>query len=413
MERRNFLKAMMAGGIYLGLGGVKGAWALGSSEHYFINVFAPGGWDPTSLCDPKGDILFSSSRGVINRYSVDAIRQAGNLRYAPLLDTNYTGVDEVDMFFQQHYADIRVFNGLNGQTNSHAVGGRLNRSGDSSPKQPDTAALMGALKKETKPLAYYLGSGGTRTGGAVAASRINDVSTLDKLANPNRYLSGSVSSEIDALHDVSMSKTQAALTTDADRRAMREFLEGHNNTAALNPLLDTLPNQLSSGNKGRAEIAAAAFKSGVSNSAMLAVGFFDSHSNNDLGQHNALMQYFGVMNHLIAELERHGIADKTTILMSSDFGRTPYYNGNSGKDHWTVGSAMIWSRVFPGNRVIGLTDGQVKSVKVDPVTFEPDEKGIELTPTHLHLALRQRLGILDSHLDSIYPLKGEVLDLLS
>ncbi|MGL6314519.1 DUF1501 domain-containing protein [Vibrio sp. WXL103] len=413
MQRRNFVKALIAGGAYLQLGGLSLAWAAQSSDHYFVNILAGGGWDTTSLCDPKGDILHSESRGVINKYSVDAIRQAGRLRYAPLLAPDYTGVDQIDAFFQNHYSDIRVFNGVNGGTNAHPVGQRLNRSGDSGTSQPDTAALMGALKKETKPLAYYLGSGSTTTAGTVAATRLSDVSILDKLANPNRYLSDTIGAEIAAQHQLSSAATQAALQTNADHQAMSEYLEGHANAGELNPLLDALPSNLSSGSLKEAEIAAAAFGSGMSNSALITIGGFDTHGSNDSRQHSSLMKYFATVNHLITELERHGIADRTTILLSSDFGRTPYYNVSDGKDHWTVGSSIVWSRMLPGNRVIGATNGQLKPVKINSKTLEPDENGVELTPAHLHLALRKHLGISDSPLDKLFPLSTDFLDLLS
>ncbi|WP_234498075.1 DUF1501 domain-containing protein [Vibrio maritimus] len=397
----------------LSLGNFRLAMAAGMSDSYFVTVIAAGGWDTTSVCDPKGDIRYSESRGVINRYSVSDIRKVGNLRYAPMLNSSHTGKDHMDTFFKDHYRDIRVYNGLNFATNSHPVGRRTGKSGSGSSVQPDTAALLAAMDRQGKPLAYYLGSGSTVTGGSVSASRLNGVSTLERLAKPFRYLPNEVTEEVLSQHKISTAQVDAGLNTVNDRRAMREYLEGHADTAQLNRLLDSLPDSVSSGAKGEAEIAAAAFSAGVSNSAQIQLGGFDTHNSNDSRQHNSLMSYFNAVNHLIAELERQGVADRTTILLCSDFGRTPYYNSQNGKDHWNVGSTMVWSRRFPGNRVIGATDGQVKAVKLNPDTLEPDPNGVILRPAHLHLAFRDRLGLLGTDLDAQFPLNVELLDLLS
>ena len=49
----------------------------------FLLVNAGGGWDPTSLCDPKGRKDENAERPV-NNYFIDEIGEVGNFRHAPV-----------------------------------------------------------------------------------------------------------------------------------------------------------------------------------------------------------------------------------------------------------------------------------------------------------------------------------------
>jgi len=47
-----------------------------------------------------------------------------------------------------------------------------------------------------------------------------------------------------------------------------------------------------------------------------------------------------------------------------------------------------------GNRVVGHTDELHNALKVNPKTLKPDQsKGVNILPSHVHLALRQYLGL--------------------
>src|SRR5206468_8653478 len=37
---------------------------------------------------------------------------------------------------------------------------------------------------------------------------------------------------------------------------------------------------------------------------------------------------------LVRDLDQRGMLDKTLIMISSEFGRTPKINGTAGRDHW-------------------------------------------------------------------------------
>ena len=55
---------------------------------------------------------------------------------------------------------------------------------------------------------------------------------------------------------------------------------------------------------------------------------------------------------LVSDLEERGLLDSTLIMMSSEFGRTPKINKDSGRDHYP----RVFSVVLAGG---GIARGQV------------------------------------------------------
>ena len=98
------------------------------------------------------------------------------------------------------------------------------------------------------------------------------------------------------------------------------------------------------------------------------------------------------------QAEERGIADRVTMMIGSDFGRTPHYNGTNGKDHWPIGSFIIMEKNASWtNRVVGQTDEGQNAFKVNPNTLERDDNsGTIIYPKHVHKALRRYLDIENS-----------------
>ena len=95
------------------------------------------------------------------------------------------------------------------------------------------------------------------------------------------------------------------------------------------------------------------------------------------------------------EAERQGVADKVVVVVGSDFGRTPGYNMNNGKDHWSVTSMVLMGPGIQGNRVIGGTTQRHGLLSVDPTTLQVSEgaDSVRIRPGHVHWALRKVSGL--------------------
>jgi len=180
----------------------------------------------------------------------------------------------------------------------------------------------------------------------------------------------------------------------------------------LNRLVAALPDRISNGLAGQAEVAVASFTSGLAVSANLSMGGFDTHGNHDRNQARRLTQLLEGIDALWEQIEANNLQNNVTVLVGSDFGRTPFYNSNRGKDHWNITSIMAMGAGIRGNRVIGGTDSLFEARKVNPQTLAIDNNGITITPQHLHVALRDLAGV-PSDLDSQFGIQAELLPLFS
>jgi uncharacterized protein (DUF1501 family) len=72
---------------------------------------------------------------------------------------------------------------------------------------------------------------------------------------------------------------------------------------------------------------------------------------------------------LIADLKSRGLLDSTLIIWMGEFGRTPRFQGQDGRDHYSKAwSAVLAGGGIPGGLVIGKTDRQGAFVEERPVS---------------------------------------------
>jgi uncharacterized protein (DUF1501 family) len=136
------------------------------------------------------------------------------------------------------------------------------------------------------------------------------------------------------------------------------------------------------------------FKSGLGSAADLALGGFDSHDQHDAVSEALLTHFADAIRFFWDYAETLGIAERIVLMVGSDFGRTNYYNEGDGKDHWPISSYLIMERDAPwGNRVVGLTDELHFGSPINQETLKADRNGVVMTPTHVHKALWEYLGL--------------------
>jgi uncharacterized protein (DUF1501 family) len=418
MRRRDLFKAAAAAGVSLvapvGLPRAR-AQAAPYEGRFFVMVHASGGWDPTSLCDPKGRAN-EEEMDPVNLYFTGDIGTAGNLRYAPL-----PGMRD---FFEKHHRRLLVLNGVDTSTNGHDSGTRHTWSGRLSEGLPAFAALAAAGLGRDKPLAFTSFGGYDRTGGLVAPTRTGNTAVLTRIAHPDRldpnnaealYHSGDTLARIRRASRARATARAAVETLPVRREAVSALMlaqTGENEIARLTEHLPTLDN----GNNPlfrQAQLAVAAYKAGVAVSANLVTGGFDTHGNHDATHHPRLANLLAGVDFLLEEAERQDVADKLVVVIGSDFGRTPRYNAQMGKDHWSITSMMLLGEGIRGDRVIGASDARHRPLRIDPRTLEPSETGIRLTPGHVHRQLRALAGLSGSELDRMHPIQAEDLPLFT
>lgn len=420
MNRRDFLKLTSAAGLTLGGATLlPRAWAddkaepgggVGYTGPLLVMVQAVGGWEPTLLCDPKANLN--------NSYGDVDVKLAGSIAYAPL------GV-EADAFFGDHHGHMTVINGVDTATNNHESGRRNMASGRLGAGYPNLAALVAGVESPESPMAFLTFGGYDRTQGVVAPVRDGNVNRLAELAFPERidaanpegatYHSAAAQGLIHAARQERADQLFAAQELPRYQHALDSLITARAGASDLKLLQEVLPAPEASADFRKCQLIMAAYKAGIAVSANLSMGGFDTHSNHDNDHRAAMNALLRVVNFLWAEAARQGVDDKLVVLLSSDFGRTPGYNGNAGKDHWSISSMIALGHGVPGDRVVGLTSEGHIPIPLDPATLtqaaEVEAEGVRIQPLHVHRAMRGLLGVTGSDLDRAFPLGTDEDDL--
>ncbi len=429
MYRRQFLKYLSGSGLGLLLPQPYLSAQQSVPDRFWISVNAGGGWDPTYFIDPKGNRPRLDGRGPVNNYSVNAIRSAGNIAFPASYPENIDPPDANSAghfanFFPRHASRLLVINGIDTQTNNHDSGSRYVWSGKIESGYPSFAALAAASSAPTQPLAYISNGGYDNTASLVAPARIGEGKVFQQLAFPNasrpseeagnrhEYFAASIYKEIEQARIDRLERLRSSASLPLRKKQIAELIMSRVGDNNLGRLVSLLPDRVSSGLEGQAEVAVAAFASGIAVSANMHMGGFDTHGNHDQNHSRRLMQLLEGIDHLWNQIELNNLQDKVTVIVGSDFGRTPFYNDNNGKDHWNVTSIMAMGADVRGNRVVGATDDHVEALKINPQSLLVDPNGIILKPEHIHLALRRMAGVLPD-LSSQFGISGQALDLFS
>ena len=413
--RRDFLKLCGLAGLGFACpGGIASLARAAAKEEppyegpYYVVFNASGGWDTTYLMDPKGT-------GGINRlYTEGDILTKGAHKFAPTGKHRAGGMSNEE-FYADFGGELLTLNGLDYSVNNHSPGARYMATGKlDSLAYPTFAALVAACKGPSCPLSFLTFGNYSATGNVVAMSRVPYLPSLQKIANADS-IEGNIRSPYH--DDFALSRIEQALGEQHAARAAQPLLPrveraenmlyaAQVNSKALQRVTPYIPANIPKERMSQqAEIALAAFKAGVCVSANITIGQFDSHANNDTDQMKLIPEFLAGIAYFIRRAEELKIREKLVVIIQSEMGRTPNYNGGNGKDHWSIGSAMFLGPRIRGDRVIGATDEKQFSVPIQPQTLACDrEKGIRIRPEHIHDALRQFAGITEHSFSKKFPL---------
>lgn len=132
-------------------------------------------------------------------------------------------------------------------------------------------------------------------------------------------------------------------------------------------------------------------REGVSPYVTVNFGGFDTHINH-VATHKPLMIDFAtklntLIGYLVAtndpDVPSKKLAETTTVVVLSEFNRTPGFNGAQGTDHWQTGSAIVMGKGVRDNVIIGSTDEEGQAA---------DYGAGKLLPDHLAASILRKLG---------------------
>lgn len=459
MNRRQLLKLVALSGLGVGASGLlRQTFAQGTRYQgpYWIFIHAGGGWDPRFNFDP--------TLNVEQNTLYTEIGTVGNINFAPLpidlaafnllpaepepcepAPAAADGGVPAEMcpepppppvnplisneeFLNRHGSRMLVINGVDMETNSHDDGSRAILSGSGPEGVPAIGALLAAQYGAEQPMPFISFGGYDNTFGLSPLTRVGSSNVLRDIAYPN--VVSPASEESDDFHTpATYARIRAAQSTRLDGliadqhlpnvlRAKQALLKARASDSELQAL--QIPELLEfDGNTGDmermvqgAQLALAGFSAGLTVSANLSIGGFDTHGNHDVDQARQMIKLISGVGHILDLIEAAGMSDKVYLMVGSDFGRTPHYNEGNGKDHWPVSSMLAFGPTIAGGRVIGATTDQQTPQMIDPATMTAGTSGIKVTPGVIHRALRQLAGI-DSELQARFPVAGAELPLFS
>ncbi len=429
MKRRDFMKLAGAAGMML----ASPVTARAQEEPqiadlydglFFVFVAAGGGWDPTSFCDPKGFISENDDNPMNRGYAAADIGNTGNIRWAPF-DVGAPG-SGYRQFVETHYEKMLVINGIDTQTNGHDSGARHAAAGKLAEGFPTFGALVASEYGRGLPMSYISNGYYDETAGKVARTRVSNIGVFERIARPNAinvnnpddgYHTPETFQRIREAQESRLLALRGINKLPKLERSMATLHLARGGDNVLQRLLDYLPeDQAPNGLQRQAQLAIAAYKAGTSVAVNLSRGGFDTHGNHDQNHLPRLDDVWTGVDYLLQEAERQGVADKVVICVGSDFGRTPGYNENNGKDHWSVTSMILMGAGIRGNRTIGETTERHSLKTVDPNTLQVinADTGVRIEPGHVHAELRKLAGIDKSRLNAEFQLDiKEHLNLLA
>lgn len=98
-------------------------------------------------------------------------------------------------------------------------------------------------------------------------------------------------------------------------------------------------------------------------------GGWDHHQNIQAAMTKSMPELDQAYAALIGDLSERGLLDRTMVMMSSEFGRTPKINATAGRDHFPrVFSVAMAGGGFKGGMAYGKSDATSTAVGDNPVT---------------------------------------------
>ncbi|MDP1825111.1 MAG: DUF1501 domain-containing protein [Archangium sp.] len=457
LPRRTFMKAaagFAGANLFGGLSFKAFAQSAGlaPADHCFVFAYFNGGWDVLLSLDPRDPATFTAERisetRILPGYSLlsgdatfptNVVRPAGsNIDFGPAIGR-----------MANHFDQMAIVRGVNMATVAHEVGFRYFLTG----KEPNGSAARGSTtateivgqmmpRVPVPNIAYNIETYNDRYPGYANALRVassNDL--LLTLAPSPTALDSEIEQELVDMHGRRISceadlydsrglvtqyrESQAQMQTVLDAQLDRYFRFEDNATdaaamraekAALRALYQLRPeggNDPRSSAAARAALVATALKRGVSQCVSMNItGGLDTHFGTQLTHAQNQRVGWNALADLVTDLKNSphpsggSFMEHTTVLVFSEFSRTPLINASGGRDHHITNSCMLLGKGIKHNTVFGKSgDVGLSAGIIDHATGLPSPGGFQILPDHVIATVMKAAGI-DYSITRVEPLTG-------
>ncbi len=429
LPRRSFLKAASAFAGTSLMGGLSfkafaQSAALAPADRCFVFVYFGGGWDQLLALDPRDPTVFTADRVAETRilpgYSL--LSNDPSFPVMPVVPAERPGAGPSNIAFgpaigrlADHYDLMTVVRGINMATLAHEVGYRYFLTG----KSPVGSAARGsstateivgqmAPRVPIPSIAYGIESYNDRYAGAANALRVARSADLLLTLSPSKTpLDAEIEKQLVDLRG-------KPITCEAQAFDSRGLVSTYGNSrdqmsTVLSQKLDNafrfeLPENAAvratyglaasgpyDNAAGRAALIATALKRGISQCVSInLVGGLDTHFGTQLTHATNLRTGFNALADLVSDLRASphpsggNFMDHTTVLVFSEFARTPLINNTGGRDHHLCSSALLMGAGIKHNTVFGASgDISMAPALIDLRTGKPSPDGQAIYPEHV------------------------------
>ncbi|WP_257455044.1 DUF1501 domain-containing protein [Archangium lipolyticum] len=450
--RRTFLKAaagFMGATVFGGLPfrAFAQASALAPADRCFVFVYFSGGWDQLLAFDPRDPTIFTVDRIAETRIQpgYDLFTDA-RFPNRPVVPPTRSGAAPSKITFgpavgdrlAAHYDLMAVVRGINMTTLAHEEGMRYFITG----KRPIGAAARGSStatevvgqmmpRVPIPSIAYNVETYNDTYPGTANALKVSQAKDLLlTLAASPRQLDSELEKQLVDFRGQPISCEEAAYgaggvgaTYGTSRDQMRQVLSGRLDNAFRFELAENaevrsfygLPASGPYDNAaGRAALVATALKKGISQCVSINLaGGLDTHFGTQTTHAINQRTGFDALGALVDDLRRTAhpaggnFMDHTTILVFSEFARTPVINSTSGRDHHQTNSCLLMGAGLKHNLTFGRSgDINMAPAVLDLNTGESDpNNGTNILPEHI-IATVLASAKLDYSITRVEPLKA-------
>ena len=408
MNRREFIKStgtLLAASSFSSLLPML-ARAAESNDQYLLMYEMAGGWDVSLSLDPWLALDRPDQSDYFIEYAQSELFSVGNAVYGPAM---------IDM--KNVLADFSVIRGifLAPTDSGHSAALGMLRSGNGLGKHADLALAFTTFDNE-KTL------GALSTGVLFAGELLTTTFSVDDLpALQAQITDSSLISGGGALAKARNSRLELAPKFKAFGDVRSQLISNSESDSATNRMASVV----------------AAFKSGLSRSALLESSVTDSHSNHEKEHLASQKKSWADLARLIAMLKKissvdgQTLFDRTTIVVYSEFSRTPALNSAKGKDHNPLMNSVLVSGpgfrkgvTVGGSRIVGRSiskSGMPYHVGVPcdlttgvPVSSHKSfDQGTMITPEHVMATIADSMGLDRARFNCAQPTMPSIKAILS
>jgi uncharacterized protein (DUF1501 family) len=425
-ERRGFLKAAAG---FMGaslLGGVPfRAFAqqavLSAPDRCFVFVYFSGGWDQLLAFDPRDPNVFTPERATETRilpgYSLINDSRFSGVPVVPEKNGVRSNIDFGPAVgkLADHFDLMTVVRGINMNTVGHDVGYRYFLTGKqpigSAARGSSTATEIVGQMAPTVPIpsiAYNIETYNDRYPGRANALRVSrSADLLLTLAPSSRTLDSELEKQLVDFRGQPISCEAAAYSTrgvgttyETSRDQMTNVLSNRLDNSFRFELAENVEVRQKYGlgtsgpydnEAGRAAMVATALKKGISQCVSINLtGGMDTHFGTQLTHATNQRRGFDALATLVEDLRGTphtaggNFMDHTTILVFSEFARTPLINASGGRDHHLCSSCLLMGAGIKHNYVFGKSgDIGMAPGTFDLRTGQASSSGENILPEHI------------------------------